>query len=172
VLKDENQKCYILAIDAHKNIDWKKFHKLDLILLIPSIILGSYFITLTCEGLPYYFNSLYLYTQTEFTETQSTLIPFFTLVITFMLRTIGAFFILSAAIMAVPSQLILIAILIYMAFSIETYTQYQLQTQNLLNYATTIIIVSDIIRMLLLTWIISKIPRKKKKEAILRKVTE
>jgi len=52
-VKEMNSKCFRLSRSVHSTIDWKKFYKLDLILLIPAIIMGSSFITLICEGVPY-----------------------------------------------------------------------------------------------------------------------
>jgi hypothetical protein len=193
VLKEENQKCFNLATSAHANIDWKKFHKFDLILLIPSVVLGSYFITLICEGVPMYLYSFYLFASTS----SNGLIPIFAISIMFMLRTIGTFFIMrlillsvqgpsisvylfprltrkrkffivSAAIMGFPSLGILILPVVLVYAITQDLAQYQLQTQIFVDYSTIIIIVFDILRMLLLTWIVSKHPRTRKKETIVQ----
>lgn len=46
VLDILNKDCDNKATIVYTEIDWRKFHKLDLLLLIPAIILGSLFITI------------------------------------------------------------------------------------------------------------------------------
>src|SRR5262249_49948677 len=57
VLTMLNKDCVNKSSITHTEVDWRKFHKLDLILLIPTIILGSLFVTLVCEAVVYYYLS-------------------------------------------------------------------------------------------------------------------
>jgi hypothetical protein len=45
ILKILNKQCIDQATIAYEGIDWRNFHKLDIVLLIPTVILGSFFIT-------------------------------------------------------------------------------------------------------------------------------
>jgi hypothetical protein len=51
-LKKLNENCVNQATIAYTEINWRKFHKLDLVLLIPLVTLISLFITYICEGIP------------------------------------------------------------------------------------------------------------------------
>lgn len=82
-LKEQNKKCFNLATFAHSNIDWKKFYKFDLILLIPAITLGSSFISLIVESVPTF---LFIHTPNLF-------LPLF-LITTFIGRSIATYFIM------------------------------------------------------------------------------
>jgi hypothetical protein len=66
-LSQINKQCFNQAIIAYTQINWRKFHKLDLILLIPAVILGSLFITYVCEGLPLSFVSVELQIGLDYT---------------------------------------------------------------------------------------------------------
>jgi hypothetical protein len=50
ILNILNKDCVNQATIAHTEINWRKFHKLDLVLLIPAVILGSLFITFVCDA--------------------------------------------------------------------------------------------------------------------------
>lgn len=53
-LKDYNQEAIDYANDVCKNIKWVDYYKFDWIIASPLIILGSFFITFVCEGLPFF----------------------------------------------------------------------------------------------------------------------
>jgi hypothetical protein len=42
-----------LALEAAKGITWRKFYKLDYVLVIPLVIITSCIITILCEAIPY-----------------------------------------------------------------------------------------------------------------------
>jgi len=184
VVKEQNSKCYTQATRAYDKIVWKKFYKLDLILLLPSVILGSYFVTLVCEGV-----TTILFIQFHFIDSE-----YFTaaLLILFIARTIGTFFImrlilqtvqgrnmiihlfpwlsrkrtfliLSAVIMGFPS-LYMITISVYSFQQVPDPAQfdYGLQRQIIEDNSTMIVLLIDIGRMLLLTLLVSQYPRTRK----------
>jgi hypothetical protein len=56
-VKIYNEECLELANDAYNNVQWRNFNiedtvRIDYILAVPAVILGSFFITYICEGLP------------------------------------------------------------------------------------------------------------------------
>jgi len=179
LVKVENEKCLNNANKAYDKIDWNKFYKLDLILLIPSLVLASYFVSLIAEGLPIFLFSRYaLLGDHLWTIT----------IVIFTLRTIGTYYIMRtifesvqgpftkinpfpllnrkivfiifcAVIMGIPSFWLPVKILDLAANLIdfskpEQYTGFQLISQILLNYSTTIILVFDMIRISVLTIIV------------------
>jgi hypothetical protein len=92
VLSILNKDCLNKATIVYTEIDWRKFQKLDLILLIPAIILGSLFITLVP-----------LWTVQQLFFTVSTIV-FVCLLIT--LRGISAFFIIRLALKAAQGVIV------------------------------------------------------------------
>ncbi|MGC2572168.1 MAG: hypothetical protein WA364_11710, partial [Candidatus Nitrosopolaris sp.] len=84
-----NKDCVDKATIAYTEIDWTKFHKLDLLLLIPAIILESLFILFTIEVIPSIATSMaikYIYGYSPTYQAQ--------IATQLILRTIGSFFII------------------------------------------------------------------------------
>ena len=59
VLNILNQDCVNKATIVHTEIDWKKFHKLDLVLLIPAVVLGTLFMDAAVAKLSSIFTMIY-----------------------------------------------------------------------------------------------------------------
>ncbi len=74
-LKEQNTNCLTQAERAYTNIRWTKFYKFDLLSGIPSIILGSFFITLISEGIPFFL--LWAYPNTNLARWDFFPFPYF-----------------------------------------------------------------------------------------------
>jgi len=87
-VKEQNKKCFNLAMFAHSKIDWKKFYKFDLILLIPAIVLSSSFVSLVLEAGP-----LMIFVQQGEELSDEWFYALF-FIAAFLARSIGSYFIL------------------------------------------------------------------------------
>lgn len=54
-----NKDCVDKATFVYIEIDWRKFHKLDLVLLIPAVVLGTLLMDLAVQGLSIIFIMIY-----------------------------------------------------------------------------------------------------------------
>jgi hypothetical protein len=171
ILNILNKDCVDKATIAYKEIDWRKFHKLDLILLIPAIILGSFFITYV-EYIPAYI-SLALFSSSslptgEVKALGVLIIRFFSfLVFGFVLRGIISFFIVRLTLRAtqgvivnkfgLPSLFRSFAFLLF-SFVIVGWPLGQLSfffgSSRGVSYWIDISNILDIGTMLLLTWVV------------------
>jgi len=171
-LKDLNANCLHLAKSAHENIDWKKFYKLDLFLLLPAVFLGSSIIFMISEGLPYFLIEVQFYFDIPYVNFAIYLITAVIarsaatyIVMRLILQAVHGrsinhtlpvwsrqkkFFSFSAAIMGFPTILIFVGIMYLI----------QSQTFDIIYDISTLIIfvVIDTCRMLLLAWVVSKYP--------------
>jgi hypothetical protein len=177
IMREQNKKCLSLARSAHSNIDWEKFYKFDLILLIPAVAIGSSFITLVCEGLPfllflnlvqYEFNDFYLF-----------------LIEAFIARSLGAFFILKLVMYAAQGSTISKKVvslfsrpLTFFAYCaaimgfplVFIFDLFPVSTDLVSSASILIIIVIDIGRMLVLTFVVSRYPWIRKQVAFLKSI--
>jgi hypothetical protein len=163
-LKKLNENCVNQATIAYTEINWRKFHRLDLVLIIPLVILSSLFITYICEGIPLFlfydrsFVLLYVVTSVAarglssfflireiLKHTQGVIINHYALPSVF--RSF-AFLIISFAIVGAPDLLIWAGI---------TYAPNYISSIISSFFNMSIIaVMTDIGRLFLLTWVISK----------------
>jgi hypothetical protein len=167
-LKKLNEHCVYRATTAYTEINWRNFHKLDLILLIPSVIFGSLFITYICERIPMFlffgqhpsslYEALYFVTSVTargvgsffvirmiFRYTQGIIINTYALPSVF--RSF-AFLTSSFVIVGIPAIVVL--------FVIFEFAQQPTYLINDIFNVSVIVVITDIGRMFLLTWVISK----------------
>jgi hypothetical protein len=173
-------------------VDWKKFHKLDLVLLIPAVISGSLFITLVCEGIIITVPTEVWPSIYEGEDLQSVILFFATLFFAFLARTLGTFFIMrylfknvqglsmsnvvfpsisktrtvwfSLVIMGLPLTIIGVFIILVIFLPSDRYLSSSEVYEFTYNYMDTMFIVIDILRMLLVTKLVSWSVRTGKKK--------
>lgn len=81
-----NKQCLDQATIAYEEIDWRKFRRLDIILLIPTVILGSLFVTSAAEVT--IFSSIVIYSRYYNADN----IYILTLLVSAIVRSISSFF--------------------------------------------------------------------------------
>jgi hypothetical protein len=55
ILTEYNEECISYANNAYLSIKWMDYYKFDWVIGLPLIVLGSFFITFTCDSIPYFF---------------------------------------------------------------------------------------------------------------------
>jgi hypothetical protein len=92
-LKEQNMNCLTQAQNAYTNIKWTEFYKFDLLSGIPFIILGSFFITIISEGIPFFL--LWAYPNTAQARWEFFPFPYF-IITSFIARSMSGFFLVGA----------------------------------------------------------------------------
>ncbi len=158
-----NKECVNKATVVYTEIDWTKFHRLDFIFLIPAIILGSLFITYVCDGTAY----LLLLPLSSF---PSNFIAY--TITSVILRGISSFFIIRLTLRATqgvivnkygfPSVFRTFAFLLFSFVIVGIPLAVFLYLLDYFGYyfilntpiGTTVLVILDIGRMFLLTWVV------------------
>jgi hypothetical protein len=184
ILNILNKECVDKATIAYTEIDWTKFHKLDLIFLIPAIILGSLFITYVCEGIPYMLLvPLFSYPDSFIVFTITSLI----------LRGISSFFIIRLTLRATQGVIVMncglpalfrsfaflffsfvivgipLAVYFYLLGVIDNYLNISFFFDPATPIGTIILVILDIGRMFLLTLVVWRLYLKRKVNYIFRR---
>ena len=158
--KDYNDNCIKLAKNAFIEITWRKFYELDYLLLIPSMVLGSLFVTFVCEALPYL---LLMNSDNPYWNTF--------ILVSFILRGSASFLIIKGTLkvtnnisiennkLTFLSSFLIMGLSIWMIIdSLNTWSGGQLAVYLYSPLSVSMVdYVSDILRMILLTVVISKV---------------